>query len=141
MPEDPSIFNLSNAAHKRVLLGYIKSLDGIHRVEVKKVRDQRTLSQNAYMHGVLFVDLAKALTEACGVHVDMHQAKSVAKDKFLRHPIVHPETGEVMAWFTQSTAALDVEECGRFIDQVIQLVELDMGGTVRRPEEYEQQVA
>jgi hypothetical protein len=134
--DDLPILNMSDPRHKRVLKGYIDSLDGIYRFEFAKVRDQRSLSQNAYMHGVLFTCVARGLTPLWGWAVSMDEAKRYCKEKFLRRPRVNPNTGEVKSWYTLGTHELDTEECSQFIEQVIEHCRDDLGIEVPAADEY-----
>lgn len=117
MADDLPIFNFP--AHAKIVTQLIKGLKGIYRIELKKVQDQRTLAQNAYLHGVVFLHLAKGLSDAWGYKVSMREAKAFAKDEFLRREIVNRETGEATGkFFTPSTADLDKGECAEFIDRI-----------------------
>jgi len=141
MADDLPILNLSNPLHKRLLVNHVKGLEGVHRVNISKVRAQRTLSQNAYLHGVVFTLAAKGFCEAWGGDWNMDRAKTVLKDEFLRFPVVNQNTGEVHAWETRSTADLNIEECSRFIEQCIEYCQDKLGVPVPPANEYEQQVA
>lgn len=140
MADDLPILNMSNPLHKRLAKNFVNSLEGICRFNITKVRDQRSLSQNAYMHGVVFMAAAKGFAEAWGGDWNMDRAKNVLKEEFLRTPIVD-HNGEVRSWETRSTADLNVEECSRFIEQCIEYCQEKLGVTVPSADEYRQQVA
>ena len=137
MKDDLPILNMSNPKHKRVLKGYIDGLDGLYRFEFIRCRDQRTLKQNAYMHGVVFVEIAKAMTEAWGEPVSMLSAKAQLKDMFLRRPKINKQTGEIICHETIGTSDLDKEEGALFIDQCIKWAADMLNWSVPGPGEYE----
>lgn len=140
MPQDDlPILDMSNPHHKRVLKGYIDGLHGLYRFEFIKCRDQRSLKQNAYLHGVVFTLVARALTELCGEPVSMLAAKELMKDRFLRHPRINKRTGEVHGCYTRDTSDLDKEECATFINQVIAFAADKLWLSIPAPGEYERE--
>ncbi len=141
MREDPPILNMSNPQHRKLLKGYIDSLKGIYRFEFTRVRSQRTLAQNAYLHGVVLPIIAAGMSEAWGCKVTTEEAKQHVKDEFLRKPRIHPDTGEVLSWYTESTANLNVSECIEFIEKVIEFGRDKLNVTVPPAREYEEQAA
>lgn len=134
--EDLPILDMSNPQHRKVLIDYIKGLRGIHRFEFVKVRDQRSLAQNAYMHGVLFAEIAKGLSEAWGEKVSMLEAKAFLKDRFLRHERINWNSGEIVGAETGHTADLDVPDCTTFIEQCLQFASEQLEINVPLPSEY-----
>ncbi len=140
MADDLPMLNLSNAKHRRVLVDYIKGLSGIWRFEFTKVRSQRSLNQNAYMHGVCFPLIARGLSAVRGGEpVTMLEAKDEMKDRFLRCEKVDKQTGEVVAHYTKSTHMLNVGECVEFIENMIKFAQDELGTTIPPSEDYREE--
>ncbi len=135
--EDLPILNLSNPLHNRLLRDWIKNRKGIHFVKISRLRDQRTLAQNAYMHGVVFVELAKAMTAAWGTMHDMYSAKDFAKNQFLR-VAVRDGNGIVKGWTLRSTSDLNIEECSTFIQRSIDYAMENFGHEIPPASDYEE---
>lgn len=119
--KDHPILNFSNPLHLKLAMEFVKSRKGkgYHVFDVHALRDARTLSQNAYMHGVLFAAAAKGLSEAWGREVTMHEAKDFLKDRFLRTSVADAN-GEVRGSRTVGTSELDIAQCSWFIERVIE---------------------
>lgn len=139
--EDLPILNMDLPEHQKALRGYIKGLRGLIRFEFTQIRDQRSISQNAYMHGVIFPLIAMGLSKLWGYPVSMLDAKADMKDRFLRVPRFNPSTGEVTSWYTKSTADLDKEECGDFIDHMKEFAKEKLEIKIPEPNEYERKIA
>jgi hypothetical protein len=135
MNDDLPILNLSSAFHKRLVKNDIDRRKGLHVVHIYKLRDQRTLSQNAYLHGVVFATIAGQLGRLWGRDVNMLEAKDFLKDKFLRVPLADAR-GEVVGQRTLGTHELDTEQCGRFIDDCVAFALDELEFEVPPPRDY-----
>jgi hypothetical protein len=135
--EEQPILNLSNKLHKKLLVERIKTLEGLHRVDIARLRDQKTLSQVAYIWGVCYPVLAQGLTEAWGGTYDSVRTHAVMKKEFLCKPIVNMNTGEVVAGEIRSLGALDIDECSQYIDALISFGET-VGVSIPPPAHYEE---
>jgi hypothetical protein len=83
---DLPIFSLP--AHTKVIVSIIKNLaPGMYRIPLERCKDQRSLSQNAYMWGVVLPYVAKGMTDAWGEKIDVNQAKAAMQKQFLTRPI------------------------------------------------------
>jgi hypothetical protein len=134
--EDLPILNMGNPLHKRLLLDWVKGLHGVYRVEFTKVRNQRSLSQNAYYWGVVLPCVGRALTEQWGERFGVIRAHDLMKSMFATEPAVDRRTGEVRATLTRSTADLDVAEFAAYLDAVIGFARDELGTNVPAPGEY-----
>lgn len=134
--EDLPIFNFPK--HEKVLKSIIKGLKGNYRVDFIRIRCQRSLSQNAFLHGVVFVYAAKGLSDLWGMRVSMFDAKEHYKMKFLKRERMNPATGEVIpnSAYVEHTSNLNVAECSEFIEKVIQDVQDELGVPVPAAEEF-----
>jgi hypothetical protein len=91
--------------------------DGRYLVTIEK-KNKRTNNQNAYIHAVLFPELANAFKDAGYEGITPQIAKVIAKDKFLKSQVVNKETGEFVE-YTKDTHDLTTIEMNEFIDSVI----------------------
>lgn len=123
MAADSIILNSDDPGHMKVGAGYLKSFAGRGniRLEVTVLRGQRSLSQNAWWHGVVFPHIAKCLSDAWGRNVTMDEAKQTMKDMFLRREHVNAKTGEATnTFYTKGTHELDVEEGIWFSERMLE---------------------
>jgi hypothetical protein len=102
----------------KLMKDFLKGLKGNYWVEIRRCRQQRTLDQNAFFHGVWLPIIAERLTELWGENVTPDTAKAYVKDEFLRWPIVNKETGETFGYETRGTSQLDVKEFSEFLDKI-----------------------
>ena len=87
-------------------------------IEITKYRKPRSLSQNAYLHGVLIPCFREALNGVGYDEVkDDVQAKEILKQMFLKRSVINKETGEVLE-YVQNTSDLTTEEMGKFYEEV-----------------------
>jgi hypothetical protein len=130
------ILNLSDAGHKKLLIAHIKALEGLHRIEIVRCRDQRSLAQQGYLWGVVYPVIANGLTESWQEKWDSDRVHSHLRDRFLRVPTINRNTGEVTGYETLSTQALDMGEFGLYIENCVQFG-LDYAGVdVPPPSKY-----
>lgn len=118
--DDLCILDLSQRPIKTLLKRNIDSAEGLHIVEIRKLKDQRTLSQNAFFHGVVCKHIGAALAEHWGGTWTLQTTKAFLKQRFLMNQIVNESTGEVVAEVVGETSALDIDQMVRFIDQCIE---------------------
>lgn len=118
--EDLPLFNTAIKEQKRFLIEHIKMLpDAVYRVEITKVRDQRSLSQLAYIWGVIYPRIAPMLTETQGVDFDQWRTHLFLKDMFLRRAIVNQYTSEMTGAETPSLSDISKEDCSAYIENII----------------------
>lgn len=106
--------------------------DGEYVVEIKKYKKPRSLSQNAYLHGVLIPCFRDALYEAGYDDITLAQVKQHLKTKFLTREIINKETGEILT-YVQDTSDLNTEEMGIFFEQVWKYAAEDLNYTIPSP--------
>jgi hypothetical protein len=136
---DLPIFSLP--AHTKVIVSIIKNLaPGMYRIPLERCKDQRSLSQNAYMWGVVLPYVAKGMTDAWGEKIDVNQAKAAMQKQFLTRPICD-QNGEVKAEYIVGTSELSTAEFATFIDQVIQFAADMLGVAVPPASQYEREHA
>lgn len=120
MPADTAIIDFSNAKARQMFIGYVKHLDGPHRVSVRKVRANRSLPQNAWYWGCILPAVVSGLEEAWGETMSIEECHEWLKARFNAKTIVNRHTGEVVAKRPCSTADLDTKEFSEYVDRVIQ---------------------
>jgi hypothetical protein len=99
---------------------------GLHRVEIVKVRAQRSLKQQGYYWAVVLPYAAKGFREAWGAERDQHGreinsmwAHEFFKARFLAQEQVDPRTGEVLAIVPGSSAEQDTAEFAEYLNHII----------------------
>lgn len=78
----------------------------------------RTLTQNSYLHAVVYESAAALMSELYGEHISKDQAHEMLKERFL--PVkehVGPD-GEVTR-IPPTTTTLDTAEFGQYVDKII----------------------
>lgn len=116
--KDALFINFSDADQAWRFARHIATLKGVHRVELTKVRDQRSLAQNSYYRGVVCPYVAKGLRDAWGEDIDSAGAHEFLKAHFLKVPVSNKRTGEVMGYRVRSTTELDKAEFAAYLDEV-----------------------
>lgn len=127
MSHDSVTLDLSNAKHRQMLVGWIKSLKGFHHISIKQVRANRSLDQNAYYWGVVLPAVANGLQEAWGEAMSVDDCHEWLKARFNSRVLVNKATGEVKGRQPQSTANLDTKEFGEYLDKVIKFAGEQLG--------------
>lgn len=118
--DDIPLLDFSLKKHRDLLHEKIESKRGIHYVDIHKTREQRSLSQNAYLWGVVYVAICPALTECEGKEIDDLTAHEFFKERFLRKAIKNRNTGEVLGGYSRSSTDLDTAEFSTFLQKVIE---------------------
>ena len=136
MANDTQILNLDNPKTRAMLCGWVQSIRGIHRVSIRKAHRGRTLSQNAYLWGVVYPAVRAGLNEAWGEDMNVDEVHEWMKARFLARPVVNRQTGECMGERPGSSAGLDVSEFCRYVDQVINFAAEWLNVTVPPSDEY-----
>ena len=119
MPTDAAIIDFDHAEQRKILLGWVKSLKGPHKVSIKKCRPVRSLSQNAWYWGCVLPAVAAGLEECWGERMETEEVHEWLKGRFNAKTIVDRNTGEVKGKRPCSTASLDTKEFGEFLEKVI----------------------
>ena len=119
MPADSTIIDFDDAKARQMCIGWIKTLKGPHRIRIRKCRAVRTLPQNAYYWAVCVPAIRRGLEDAWGESMSDEEVHEWLKAKFNSRTIVNRTTGEVIDKVPCSTATLDVQQFGEFLDKVI----------------------
>jgi len=122
MAEELPLVDFGDPAQKRRIIRHLETIvDGVHRVKVKRVRDQITTKQRGYYFAVICPHAAKGIRDQWGEEfVNSMDAHEFFKDRFLRIPVVDHITGELMGYRTRSTTELDKAEFSRYVEACIQ---------------------
>lgn len=91
----------------RAVYGCFKGLcDGWYRIEIKRVRKQRTNDQNGWLWGCIYPLLLDALIDAGWEFVGVEQVHEFFKSIMAKESVVNRHTGEIVE-FPSSTATMD----------------------------------
>ncbi len=137
---DLPLFDMDKPEQKKFAVNYVKNQRGIIQLTVIHPRAGKSLSQLAYIWGVVYPDLAPGLEEAWGEHFDADRVHAVMKREYLSRAIVNKETGEPIAWEIVGLRDLDVEECSRYIENLISFG-LTIGVVVRPAAQFDEAAA
>ena len=108
--------------------------DGRHLLEATS-KNTRSLSQNAYLHGVLIPEFKKALNSVGYDEVKNNdQAKLIMKSMFLTDSITNKETGEMIPYI-KDTHNLTTVEMASLIEAVIKFAAENMNYQIGYPNE------
>lgn len=81
-------------------------LDGMYRIEVKRVRKPRSNDQNGWLWGCIYPILLDALLDAGYEFVSVEQVHEFFKSQMTADKVVNRHTGEILT-FPGSTATMD----------------------------------
>lgn len=81
-------------------------LDGMYRIEVKRVRKPRSNDQNGWLWGCIYPMLLDALLDAGYEFVSVEQVHEFFKAQMTADKVVNKHTGEILT-FPGSTATMD----------------------------------
>jgi hypothetical protein len=131
--------HIKNGKFTNHVAGEIRKFVTEHEGEVVRVEmftfKKRSLSQNAYLHGVLIPEFKKAMNE-CGwddIRTDQ-DAKDWMKKEFLSYSIVNKKTGEYTNMI-KNTSELDTFEMTKFIEDAVKFALESMNYTIYLPNE------
>lgn len=85
---------------------FVSQLDGLYRIEVRKVRKPRSNDQNGWLWGCIYPMLLDALIDAGWEFVSVEQVHEFFKSQMTADKVVNKHTGEVIE-FPGSTATMD----------------------------------
>jgi hypothetical protein len=107
--------NMSEPRERGMLLDYLRTLEGMHRVSVVKFRPRRTDRQNRYYWPV-FVQTFVDYLAAQGCKHTPQEVHDMFRVKFLQSK---PEiVDDLCVTFTRSTTELDTAEFNRYLDDI-----------------------
>ena len=89
------------------------------RVTVEKIYRRRSGDQNAYLHGVVFPEVRRAMIDAgySPVEVTTEAVKDFLKHRFAKREWVNEQTGEVMETVL-ATSAMTTTQMMDFIEEI-----------------------
>ena len=120
-------------ANKEVFKRYLKLLDGLVTVVVKKKRNSRSLPQNSYYWGGVLTTIAYEIGED-----DIESLHEYFKNEYLLRvkQVANKKTGELTEIkMSRSTTKLDTVQFTEYLDKVVRWA-AKMGIIVLTPEEY-----
>lgn len=121
-------------SQKKIADLFAQLKDGVYKLEAKTV-SQRSLPQNAYLHGVLIPEFRNALNSVGYDEVKTDaQAKLILKSMFLTTETVNHQTGEIIK-YTRNTRDLTKEELTILIEEVIKFAVENMNYQIPFPNE------
>ena len=85
---------------------------------LEKKKNKRSISQNAYLHGVVFPVACDGLNDV-GYRVSLEETKTLLKQKFLIKEFVNENTGEIIESI-KDTSELTTTEMMDFIAEIQQ---------------------
>jgi hypothetical protein len=120
MSKDIAIFDLRNAGTRKAVIDLVKlATPGLYWFEFRRCRNQRTLSQNSYLWGVVYPRVAQGLFDCSGETLDATDAHEFCKSKFLWRPIMDRKNGTAKGRIIRSTVSLDTAEFAEYLDKII----------------------
>lgn len=91
--------------------------DGIYRLEIKRVRRNRTADQNGWLWGCVYPLLLQGLLDAGWEFKSIEQVHEFFKDMFTKDRAINRHTGEVIE-FPSSTALMDTVTFSTYTDRI-----------------------
>jgi hypothetical protein len=119
MSHDLQIVDMSDATTKGRLLTSIAQAEGLHWLEFRRCRQQRTLQQNKWLWSGIYPIVAEAISELWGETMTAEDCHVFLKERFLSRPIVNRHTGEVKGKLVGSTVELDTAGFSSYVDAII----------------------
>lgn len=102
----------------RPLVNYLNSVsDGTYKIEVKRVRKNRSLDQNGWLFGCIYPLLLNALVAEGWEFVNVTQVHEFFKDTLCRQKLVNRHTGEIVE-IPQSTAEMDTVQFSAYCEKL-----------------------
>lgn len=111
------------------------ALDGIYRIEVKKVRKPRSLDQNGWLFGCIYPILLDALLEAGWEFVSVEQVHEFFKAQMTADKVVNKHTGEIVE-FPCSTATMDTVTFSTYCEKLREYAKEFLNVDIPDPDKY-----
>lgn len=113
---------------KQKLFEYLKTLNSVYKIEIKKDKNKRSYSQNRYYHGIV----VKLIAEDTGHFPDeMHE---ILKTMFLQYDAIIEKTGVVVR-IAKSTTELNTAEFEEYLEKCRIFALTDLGIRIPLPNE------
>src|SRR5687767_13043141 len=117
--KDVPLINFSDPRQRLTAVQQVMGVkDGLWWFELRRCRNQRSLSQLAYYWAVVLVDVAAGMSEAWGETVTPEQVHEFCRNAFLARDIINRNTGEVRGQTVPSTSSLDTNEFSEYLDKI-----------------------
>lgn len=110
-----------------MLIARIESSRGLHRVQLRPAKRGRTLTQNAYLWGVVYPAVLEGLEDRWGESMTIDDVHAWMKARFLSEPVVNRLTGEVVGERPGSSGRLSVDQFCQYLDKVIRWARDELG--------------
>lgn len=124
------LFNL------KPLYDYLSNaLDGIYRIEVKKVRKPRSNDQNGWLWGCIYPMLLEALNDAGWEFVTTEQVHEFFKAQMTADKVINKHTGEIIQ-FPGSTATMDTVTFSTYCEKLREYGREFLGVEIPDPDRY-----
>lgn len=117
-----------NQKSKQKLFDYLKALDNVYKVDIKRDRKGRSNPQNRYYRGVV----VKMISEETGYTPE--EVHEILKTKFLSYEKVIEKTGEVFT-ISRSTTELNTQEFEEFLEMCRMFAAQDIEIVIPLPNE------
>jgi len=128
MAKDTAIIDMDNPKQRQILMGWIKSLRGPHRVKITEARSARSLHQNAYYWGVVIQYVRDGLEAVWGESMEPEEVHEWLKVKFLPlEPVIDRRTGELKGRRIGSSARCDTKEFADYLNRIIAFARDELG--------------
>ncbi len=128
------IINFEDHRQVAQLTAGLRQMKGRWRIDFTKYRKRRTDPQNRYYYGVIVKEFHRFLRDQ-GETYTRDRAHRILAAKFLREQETDPITGKPLVETVRSTADLNVEEFGEYIELCIAWLADFFGIVVPPPEE------
>lgn len=89
--------------------------DGVYRIEVKKVRKNRSLDQNGWLWGCIYPLLLNALNAAGWELLTVNQVHEFFKSLLAKQTVLNKQTGEIVE-IPWSTAEMDTVQFSTYCE-------------------------
>lgn len=122
-----TVINFSDAESKKRLWGMLAKLKGQQAVTIKLHRKRRSLSANAWYWAAVIPAIVQGLQEAWGESLSADEAHEFLKDRYLSRPVVDRTSGEVVGRTNSSSAILNTEAFGEYLEKCIKFAGEDLG--------------
>ena len=111
------------------------ALDGIYRIEVKKIRKPRSNDQNGWLWGCIYPMLLDALLDAGWEFVSMEQVHEFFKSQMISDKVVNKHTGEIIE-FPGSTSQMDTVTFSTYCEKLREYAREYLSIEIPDPDRY-----